>query len=513
MPSTDNTLVKAMLDPGFYNHPVQHVQLIETHISWVFLTGEFVYKVKKPVNFGFLDFTDLQKRKFYCEEELRLNRRLAADIYLNVTPITKVDGTYRIGDDGDAIEYAVVMKQFDQDGLLDNKLQRHQVTLQHMEQLADRLAAFHQQIDRADANSSFGDSDEVIKPVQQNFVLLRDILSESRDLDKLTHIEQASMTLYRSVKTIFDQRKQQGFVRECHGDMHSGNIALLDDRVLIFDGIEFNDSFKWIDTMSELAFLIMDLQDHGQFDFAAHLLNRYLHNSGDFEGLQVLRFYQLYRAMVRAKVNGLHMQQQPQGSKEQAQDLTRLRNYLDLAIDYTRTAQPYIGITYGVSGSGKTWLSVQLADQAGSIVIRSDVERKRLFGDTDNLYSADLTRQTYQRLLQLAKQIVQSGYGVLVDATFLDRDRRDTFFRLAQELDVAFHILHCHADTDLLRQRIEQRQQAGRDVSDADVGILDMQMKKHPHLDEDESGYVIDINTGQPLDIQWLAGRLVSAEN
>mgnify|MGYP002713051256 FL=1 len=512
MPNSDNTLVNAMLEPEFYNHPVQQVQLIETHISWVFLTGDYAYKIKKPVDFGFLDFTRLERRKFYCEEELRLNSRLAADIYLNVTPITKADGTFQLDGDGEPVEYAVKMKQFDPHSLLKQLLEDDQIHLQHIEQLADKLADFHQQIECAGAHTPFGQSGEVIKPVAQNFSLLRDIVSDAQDLNKLLIVEQAAMKLHQQLKTVFDDRKQQGFIRECHGDMHLGNIALIDDRILIFDGIEFNDSFKWIDTMSELAFLVMDLQDQQRDDFASRVVNRYLSRTGDYQGLQVLRFYQMYRAMVRAKVNGLQMQQQTDDAArhEYQHDM---RNYLDLAIRYTETPMPFIAITYGLSGSGKSWLAAQLAEYNGAIIIRSDVERKRLFSEQQNLYSKDTTRQTYDHLIRLASDIYAAGYPVLIDATFLERENRDRFKNLAQQLDARFSIIHCHADIETLQQRIRQRQVARKDESDADIEVLKMQLARQPGLAEDESNYTLDVDTGGKPDIAELAERLAGAGN
>ncbi len=511
MPETENTIVKAMLDPGFYDHPVDQVKLIETHISWVFLTGRYAFKVKKPVDFGFLDFTRLEKRKFYCEEEVRLNSRLAEEIYLNVIPITKAGGTFQLDGEGEAVEYAVRMNEFDQQCLLEHLLEHKRISLEHIEQLADTLCAFHQRIAVAGGGVDFGNSAEVIKPVEQNFSVLQPILPDDDDLGKLYTIKNATMDIYASIHPKLDERKQQGFIRECHGDMHLGNIALINDRILIFDGIEFNDSLKWIDTMSELAFLVMDLQDHGETGFADHLLNRYLQNSGDYTGMEVFRFYQLYRAMVRAKVTGLRLRQHARSSEAFKHDQEILRNYLDLAVAYIRAPKTFIAVTHGLSGSGKSWLGAQLARRTGALVIRSDLERKRLFVDHENLYSKDITRQTYQYLLSTCRQLAHAGYPVIVDATFLDRQWRRRFLKLAQGMNTNFHILACHADQPTLEERIRRRATQRDNISDADIDVMKNQMKKDTAFDEEEWPYVIDIDTTENTDIRVLAEELLNS--
>ena len=293
-----------MLKPGFYPDPVDRVEFIETHISQVFLTGQYAYKVKKAVDFGFLDFKELNKRKFYCEEELRLNGRLAPEIYLEVIPITKSQNEILYNGDGEVIEYAIKMKQFNQDGLLSNLVEENRLTIEHIIDLSKVIAEFHQQISSIDQSSELGNADEILKPVLHNFEILRPILQPDQ-LSVLEEIEQKTLTLHKQLSDFFITRKTNGFIRECHGDLHLGNITLINNRVIPFDGIEFNDSFRWIDTMSEIAFLIMDLEDHKRKDYANEFINRYLEYTGDYQGLTGLRYYKIYRAMVRAKVTGL----------------------------------------------------------------------------------------------------------------------------------------------------------------------------------------------------------------
>ena len=503
-------LIDCMLDPGFYDHAVDQVKLIETHISLVFLTGKYAYKIKKPVDFGFLDFTRLDRRKFYCEEEIRLNRRLAPDIYLDVIPITKTNETFSIAGDGEIVEYAVRMHEFNQHCLIEQYLNDQKLTDNHILQLADTLANFHNNIAIADEQSPFGLPEEAIKPVEHNFVLLEPILDDDELLKKLNTIKQASLDLYTAIKPVLLQRKQHGFIRECHGDAHLGNIAIIDNEIVIFDGIEFNDSFKWIDTMSELAFLVMDLQDHEQDNYASMVLNRYLETTGDYAGLRVLRFYQLYRAMVRAKVTALRSQQQDKGSKEYQQSMHELHNYFDLALRYIHHSRGFIAITHGISGSGKSWVASRLANASNGILIRSDVERKRLFADKyDNIYTDDITQKTYQHLAQQAELISSAGYPVLVDATFLEKQWRDLFRELAEKHSLPLYILHCHTDTATIEKRIKQRDRNNDDVSDADINIMKQQLDHYQPLADEERAFIIDIDTTEITSLDVVVDRLV----
>lgn len=502
-------LIDAMMQAEFYNHPVSQIELVETHISLVFLTGEYAYKIKKPVNFGFLDFTRLEQRKYYCEEEIRLNGRLAPDIYLDVVSITESQSTLHLNQPGTIFEYAIRMRQFDKQGLFSRLVDLNKITLNHIDELAQRLADFHAAILACPDDSEFGRPETVFNPVKQNFNILQPLLQTEQQHDELNFLEQYSVKRYESLTSQLQLRKQTGHIRECHGDLHLGNIALSDNKIIIFDGIEFNDSFRWIDTMSDIAFLVMDLQDHQRADYAAHLLNRYLEISGDYEGLSVLGFYQLYRAMVRAKVAALRCQQETPNSPGYHASQHQLQNYLQLAHSYTHIATPFIAITLGVSGSGKSWISQQLADRAPAIVIRSDKERKRLFsGTSQDLYTAEITTRVYQHLLSLAEQIASNGFNVIVDATFIDQHWRLVFQKLALKIKVPFHILYCHAETEVLKQRIQKRMADTHNISDANIQIMQQQLASMQAMNELEHSCCIDINTDMDYDIAGIGTAL-----
>lgn len=509
-------IVNAFFCPEFYDHPVDHIELVETHISWVFLTGSFAYKIKKPVNFGFLDFTTLEQREFFCHQELLLNSRFAPQVYLEVIPVTKSGNDLSLAGVGEVVDYAIKMNQFDHKCLFNKLVQNDQVELYHIDDLIDVVADFHNNINIAGADVNFGSTQEVIKPVEENFSILNNILSDSQFYNKdnkqilkslldlvMIMFEQA-MAMFELIQAYLIDRKKQGHIRECHGDLHLGNITLIENKVVLFDGIEFNDSFRWIDTMSDCAFLIMDFQDHGQTVFANHFLNGYLLKTGDYSGLLVLKFYKLYRAMVRAKVAGLRLQQQKQKSTAYKNTLADLRNYLELAQRYLQTAtqdqsqknKTFLAISFGLSGSGKSWVCSQLADQLGAIQLCSDVERKRLFLHVvKDLYNESTTDKTYIHLMKTAEQILNAGYSVIVDATFLDKKWRQKFHAIAQRQQISFHIIACYADQKTLKQRLRARQNEMNSISDADIPVMKNQLKKMDQLGIEEKQYEISVDT------------------
>lgn len=518
-----DTLWEAMRTPAFYPHPVHNIQVIHTHISTIFLTGEFAYKIKKPVNFGFLDFSRLTDRQHFCEEEVRLNRRFAPHLYLAVVPIVQLGGTYRLGfpDDskqsGDIVEYAVKMRQFDPAQQLDRLLDAGLLPLEQMDAVARQLACFHQQAEPAPADSPLGSPANVLKPAQQNFIQLRKHLHEPALLERLSVLENWTQQEYSRLYLSLGQRQQTGHIRACHGDLHLGNIALIDAEITFFDGIEFNDSLRWIDTASDCAFLLMDLEDRGKPAWARRLLNQWLAETGDYAALSVLNFYKVYRALVRAKVQALRLGQ-VQDAAEQADILHRCAAYLTLAESYTQPHPPALFITRGLSGSGKSWGCRALVEQLGFIQLRSDVERKRLAGmqatERDHngldqgIYSNGMSGQTYGRLAELAELALQHGYPVVVDATFLHADQRQRFQQLAIQHHAVFLILDFSATPDQLEANIRQRQQAGNDASDADIAVLHKQLSLYKPLQDHEPCVTVRFNNSLPLArIQTLLGR------
>ena len=497
----------ALREPACYPHPVGEVELVETHISWVFLTGEIAYKVKKPVNLGFLDFSTLERRRYFCEEELRLNRRLAADLYLGVVPITGSARQPRMGGAGEPIDYAVKMRQFPQEALLDRQVVQGQVSAQLIDSLAAQVAAFHATIAVAEPASGFGKPSALLDGMAQDFSQLKALLPAGAEAQAVDALEQWSRREHAARSALFAARLRGGFVRECHGDLHLANMVLLDNRVCIFDGIDFNPRLRWLDVIDEIAFLVMDLEHRGRSDLAYRFLNAYLELSGDYEGVQVLRFYLVHRALVRAKVAAIraHQPEAPHRAGQQAR--AQFKKYLRLAERYAAPQQPVLAITHGLSGSGKTTAAQTIVESAGAIRVRSDVERKRLQGLAASarsgstlgagLYAEVHTRATYQRLARCARAIVAGGWPVIADATFLRRSQRAKLRALADKLSVPFRIADFRADAATLRARVEQRGDRGGDASEATLAVLEHQQASQEPLDAEELQHAVVFDTSR----------------
>ncbi|MGR9073937.1 MAG: bifunctional aminoglycoside phosphotransferase/ATP-binding protein [Gammaproteobacteria bacterium] len=517
MSSNDSSsLLRALQNPRIYDHAVDKFRLLETHISWVLLTGDYAYKIKKPVDFGFLDFSTLEKRRFFCNEELRLNSRLAPDIYLDVVAITGDDSNPRINGEGSAIEYAVKMRQFSQRGLMNAMLARGELNARQIDQLAEILADFHGRIDAAGPETRFGSPETVLAPVVENFRQIREFTGGEFE-SELAALEDWSLKEHHRRREVFERRKKDGFIRACHGDLHLGNIVIEKGKVIPFDGIEFNENLYWIDVISEIAFLIMDLEDQGRVDFAYRALNAYLQQTGDYSGLAVLHYYLVYRAMVRAKVNGIRLSQ-PESVEERAESRARLVEYLGLAQSYTRAIRPKLIIFHGLSGSGKTTVSQKLLEAMPAIRIRSDVERKRLFGLKERedsrsavsggIYTADASRSTYGRLFELARTVIDAGFTVLVDAAFLKEAQRRPFKALAGELNVPYLIVDCYADEATLHRRVDAREKAGADASEAGLAVLEHQLAHSDPLTGDELADCVKIFTEKGVDVSMFLERI-----
>lgn len=503
------TLLNALQNPALYDHPVSDFTLMETHISWVLLTGDFVYKIKKPVNFGFLDYSSLEQRAHYCAEELRLNQRLAPDLYLDVVPVRGSEDAPSLNGDGPIIEYMVKTRQFRQQDLLGNLQRAGGLTDAHIDALAATLADFHRRIAQAPQDAPWGEPEQVHAPVAQNFEQIRPLLTEAADLAQLEQLEHWAHTTFQRLIPQLAQRKADGLIRECHGDIYLDNVTLIDGQVTLFDCIEFNDAFRWIDVMSDVAFMAMDLEDRGLSDLSQRFVNAWLEHTGDYAGLAVLNYYKAYRAMVRAKVALLRLS--PEISpQERGEVMARYHGYIRLAESYTQIPTRFGLLTHGVSGSGKSTVSSALVSRLGAIRVRSDVERKRLFG-ADNqagLYSQQASQQTYARLAELARQVLAAGYPVIVDATHLQHAQRQLTRQAIEEQGVPCLILHCQAPLDTIEIWLNQRQRKGGDPSDADIHVVNRQLQQLEPLDEQERRISLTVATDQPGSIDQLTEQL-----
>jgi aminoglycoside phosphotransferase family enzyme/predicted kinase len=488
-----------------YDHPVENVRVAETHVSWVFLTGEYAYKVKKPVKLPFLDFSTLERRHHFCEEELRLNRRLAPEIYLEVVPIGGHRDAPRVNA-RPAIEYAVKMKQFGDAARLDRRLEAGTLSEGELRSFAERLARFHAEQrpiappDAADAAASaalanFDELEQHLDPL---------MLAPLRDWTR-----KKAAVLASSIA----RRAELGRYRECHGDLHLENLVVLDERILAFDALEFDTQLREIDVLSEAAFLGMDLGAHGREDLEYVFLSQYLEAGGDYDGVSVLRFYLVYRALVRAKVRAIKAAQQAAESGR-----TALEPYLAAAASLAAPRKPLLVITHGLSGSGKTHVTSGLIGELRALRARSDLERKRLHGLAGTarsgsavgggLYGPRENERTYARLAEIAELALVNGFDTIIDAAFLRRQERTAFEQVAKAAAARFAILDCTAEESVLRSRVAAREAARRDASEAGIAVLEKQLASHEPLDAAERRLAVAVATEHGCDLRELAAKL-----
>ena len=485
------------------------VALLQTHISWVLLTRRLAFKLKKPVRLPFLDFTLPQRREQACLDELRLNRRLAASLYLGVLPVRGTPQAPRLGGHGPVLDHAVAMRRFPDGALMSERVRALRLLPRHVESLAARLADFHRDAAVAPADGPFGQPARVREAA---FKVL-DQLDAALGANERLHALRAWVGRQcESLSLVLRRRLEGGAVREGHGDLHLANLIVLGEgereEATAFDCIEFDPALRWLDVMADIAFTTMDLQAHGHADLAFRFLDVYLQRGGDYAGTRVLRLYQVYRALVRALVAALSP---AAGAADGPPDYLACAEALIAA-----GRAPRLLITYGPSGSGKSTVAQALAALAGAVRIRSDVERKRLFGLQAlqrsaalglDLYTPEAGRRTFSHLLDCAREALLGGFPVIVDAAFLSREHRRLFEHLAWQLGVPFNVLACGADAATLRERVAARDAAGSDPSEASVAVLARQLETGEPLDAAERACALEVMTNGPVDVDALAAR------
>jgi aminoglycoside phosphotransferase family enzyme/predicted kinase len=498
-------LVRAICDRPKFNHPVENIRVIETHISYVLLTGAFAYKIEKPVSLGFADFSTLERRRAACYEEIRLNRRLAPKLYIGVVSISGSVDAPVINEPGIPIEYAVKMRQFPDDARLDDVVKRGGLNDSMVRALAAQVADFHSSIEVSRPSDTAQRSEHRFLEITDNFEALndfRDTPARSTNIEKLREWSMESLVVNGDQ---LRRRRREGFVRECHGDMHLANMALFDDEIVIFDALEFNADLRWVDVMSEVAFVVMDLIHHARPDLASVFLSNYLQATGDYDGLTVLRHFLVYRAMVRAKVSAIRSRQQGVDDATRKAALDDMDEYLRLAMDCRCfAANPMLLITCGPSGTGKSTIAAKLLGSLNAIHVRSDVERRRRGLPRENRYSASARHRIYVRLETCADKILHAGFPIIVDATFIRHEHRERFWRLANDHGVPFGILAISAPRDVLAKRIALREAEQSDVSEATVAVLDRQFEEAQQLTPNEREFAIEIDSSADLDVEGI---------
>jgi len=495
-------------DPEFYPHPVTAIHIEETHISTVFLTGDFVYKIKKPVDFGFLDYTTLEKRYQYCKQEVLLNRRLSEDVYLDVVSITEESTGYTLNGSGEPVEYAVKMRQLQKKRTMLQLLRRGAFNLDMLGDLVQMLVRFYQKTDKGPEIDAMGSRELIWVNIEEDFIQTNPFVSTVLDKVQFSELHRRVRTFLNSNAEIFDRRVQRGRIRDCHGDLRLGHIYFTDS-ISIIDCIEFNERFRYGDVASDLAFLAMDLDYNGFADIGQKLLAEYARSAEDSEIFLLVDFYKCYRAHVRCKVECLRYEAGDLSKTEASLAKARAQHYFDLAWRYAESfSRRTIWIVCGLSGSGKSTIAAELGKRMNLQYYRSDVVRKRLFGFSPEeqvvapfgelIYTPAAGDKTYEQLLLEARKTISRGRSVILDATFGRLQHRVLARRLAEEMEANVIFVECRCRQSLLRQRLSAREQR-KSISDARLQHLDAQSQAFEPLDELWDSLHLPIDTEQPL--------------
>jgi uncharacterized protein len=508
--------LSGLLRPRGYPHPVAEISLVETHISWVLLTGEFAYKIKRPVCYPFVDLRSAQRRTYFCREELRLNRRFAPRLYLDVCAITAVDGEPRIGGPGEVVEHAVKMRQFEREDELDRLLAAARIEPAELETFGRDLAAIHAGLPAAVRTDAWGHPATIRAVILEN---LEECARAGATFNRSADVQTLRGPLERRLEATahwMSERLAKGCVRECHGDLHAANIVRQASRLIAFDCMEFEPAFRWIDVADDVAFLLADLDSQRRRFHAQAFLSGYLTETGDYQACRVIDLYKSHRALVRAKVDALK-HTRAAGASVGETGRARYDVYLDCARRALAPKRPTLVLMCGLSGSGKTWLANRLAPSLDAVHLRSDIERKRLAGLGEfahlsaqvgqGLYSQDMSARVYEHLALCAEDVLEGGYKAIVDATFGGRKNRARFRELASRLGATVCLVHCQAPHEILQERITERHLRDTDASDADIPVLSWQEMGWEPIEAQEHFAAIEVETAQ-ADLTELIRRI-----
>lgn len=510
-------LIEHLLASQSYPHPVELITTIETHISIVFLTGQYAYKLKKPVDFGFLDFSSLENRYKFCQLEVELNSRTAPELYLGVYQviynaeiaqirIEPTNSNVELNANEAVVDYVVKMVQFNPNDVLGRLIkQDDHIELAMLEKLTSQIAKFHAIAQQAPTLSELGEPETLLQPMLDNFPCLFEFFKDEQWQDTLTKIEKWTQTRFRKSKPLLKQRKKLGFVRACHGDLHLDNIALIDNQPLLFDGIEFNETFRWIDVISDIAFLLIDIEFRGHKAASQRTLSLYLSRTLDYNALFLVNFYRVYRAMVRAKITTLRASQLPNDSLEQKQVIEMAQKYIKQTANYMEfNSQPKCILLQGISGAGKSYLADQMLEELGlnAITLNSDRIRKSLFGfdahiranpaQKEVLYSSEMNSKTYGALQNHAMTIMQAGFDVIVDATFLKLQHRQDFYKLCRQIGATPYVISIEVSPGFAQEAIRLRNLKDDNPSDADATVMQRQTSVDEKPNESENAIILN---------------------
>lgn len=502
--------IEAMLSPGLYERATKSVELVQTHISYVLLTDDSVYKLKKPVRFSFLDFSTLARRRHFCHEEVRLNRRLAGDVYRGVRALIRDGDGYRLGAEGEpgVVEYVVEMRRLPDDRLLDVMLARDAVDAEMIDAIVQRLVRFHAEADSTAEVREAGDPRRILAAMDDDFLEMRRFRGQTIEAADDKAIADFCRGSLERFATLLKQRAAAGRVRDGHGDLHAEHICLTDPLV-IFDCIEFNPAFRYRDVAAEVAFLAMDLEFRGHANLSKAFVDGYARAAQDPEIEQLVPFLKAHRAYIRGKVDSLTAEEAEVGQSARSALAESARRHFELAYRYTWTGVRGLVVVVGLSGSGKSTVAKALHARTGFTHLNSDVIRKQLAGvpltsrgganDEAGLYGSEQSARTYAQLYALTAQELEAGHGVIVDATFQHRAERDAIRRVAAGSKAPIVFVECACDVPEVIRRLRARQAADSDPSDADENVYARQRLEYESFEADEQAQWLGVDTaGEP---------------
>lgn len=501
-------------DPQSYPHKPAAVELVQTHISYVFIAGDMVYKIKKPVNFGFLDFTSLEKRKFYCEEELRLNKRLAPSVYIDVLPLSlNAGGKITWGSGENIIDYAVRMKKLPQEKMLKTLLARGLAGEKTMDAVARKIAAFHRTAETGGRIDAMGGIDTIRHNHEENFAQTQKYINSTISAYQYDFIKDYVIKFLEKKKPLLEKRITESRIRDCHGDLHLEHICVDNEEIIIFDCIEFNERFRFADVAAEVAFLTMDLDFNNYTEQSEFFAESYLNHAKDNDMPLLLNFYRCYYAYVRGKVISFRLDQKEIPAEERTAITQTAKRYFDLAYKYAaRLEEPVLILTAGLMGSGKSYQARNIAQMLQAEVIRTDVLRKELLninptdrhhvGFGEEIYSDEVSRRTYGRAYELAAAMIKAGRPVIIDASFKSRPERHRAALLAGDLNVPFYMIECTCCDEVVKTRLDRRAQEKDNASDGRWEIYAAQKNDFDEINEIPADRHFKIDTAENAEIQ-----------
>jgi aminoglycoside phosphotransferase family enzyme/predicted kinase len=507
------TIVQAMLSPETYPNPPEKITHIQTHISHIFLTGGLVYKIKKPVDFGFLDFTTLAKRRYYCQQEILLNRRLTRGIYRGVVKITYDGGKPVINGKGPVFEYAVLMREMPQERMMNRLLAAGEVGKKDIRALVRKLVPFYRKAQTGKGVNHFGQIEVIAKNTEENFVQTRPYVDRLIDNRSYDHIISGTRDFLLKGKSLFKRRLQEGRIRDCHGDLHSANICL-DKKIQIYDCIEFNHRFRYSDIACDLAFLAMDLDFHGRPDLSELLIRDFVRLSGDQDLIPLLTFYKSYRAYVRAKIHSFTSESPELSVKEKKEESRLAKKYYHLAFHYIQSIQkdhsPRLVVVLGLMGTGKTSLAKELSKRTGWPLFSSDETRKILVGISPTsrkwesfgkgIYSETISRKTYRKMRTEAEKRLTLGQSVILDGSYKRQAERLVLMDLAKRTGSRIRFLECRAPVKIIQRRLDQRAWDAQTVSDGRWELFKQQRRDFDPIVDPIKSHYLQVRTDGPVE-------------